>query len=354
VRRGGGRTDGTRARGWPSREHGQAYRVARLGDKPRRLWVDAASRWLDEHQTKRSIGKDEYNIAWLDPHWGRLYLDEIDADQLAAVKSARMAQLRDKRDGAALDGPTTSEATADKMLALVRSVLRAAASWGWLDSVPAIKIKAKDNEDYRWLTREEAKTLHAELAPHLQPPFEFALATGWREQNVLRLEWRRVDLARKVVTVLGADAKGKRALGAPLNKDALRVLQQQEGKHRKWVFPNPETGKPYTRANNHGFKAAQVRAEIEPLTWHDLRHTWASWHVQAGTSLRALMELGGWRSYQSVLRYAHLAPEHLAQDAARVEGLARDLHGHTAPKPLKTAAKDYRAKSGQFARKPRK
>jgi hypothetical protein len=37
------------------------------------------------------------------------------------------------------------------------------------------------------------------------------------------------------------------------------------------------------------------------------------------------MELGGWRSIQSVLRYAHLSPEHLASDAARVEGFARNL-----------------------------
>src|SRR5699024_477461 len=47
-----------------------------------------------------------------------------------------------------------------------------------------------------------------------------------------------------------------------------------------------------------------------------LRHTWASWHVQNGTPLAVLQELGGWRDLKMVLRYAHLAPGHLAPYAA--------------------------------------
>ena len=49
-----------------------------------------------------------------------------------------------------------------------------------------------------------------------------------------------------------------------------------------------------------------------------LRHTWASWHVQAGTPLFALQEMGGWESPQMVRRYAHLTAEHLAPYADRL------------------------------------
>ena len=58
---------------------------------------------------------------------------------------------------------------------------------------------------------------------------------------------------------------------------------------------------------------------FEEFRFHDLRHTWASWHVMSGTSLQELMELGGWKSYEMVLRYAHLAPEHLSAAAQRIE-----------------------------------
>ena len=66
--------------------------------------------------------------------------------------------------------------------------------------------------------------------------------------------------------------------------------------------------------------AALERAGIErSFRWHDLRHTWASWHVQSGTPLQELMELGGWASFEMVLRYAHLAADHLRGAACRID-----------------------------------
>jgi len=45
---------------------------------------------------------------------------------------------------------------------------------------------------------------------------------------------------------------------------------------------------------------------------------YVTWHVQAGTTLNVLQELGGWSDYSMVLRYAHLAPEHLAKHAGNI------------------------------------
>jgi len=196
VYRSAGTTDRALATEWASKLHAEHYRVARLGEKPRRQWTEAVTAWLGDHQHKRSLSKDLHNLRWLDPHFRGLYLDEIDADALKAVADARRAEPRDKRrkrDGTAFTDEPTSQATVDKMLALVRSILRDAHKRGWLDVLPSVQLKAPPREDYRWLSKEEAATLYGELAEHLRPPYLFALATGLREQNVLRLEWSKVD-----------------------------------------------------------------------------------------------------------------------------------------------------------------
>ena len=77
------------------------------------------------------------------------------------------------------------------------------------------------------------------------------------------------------------------------------------------------------------WKRALVKADIENFRFHDLRHTWASWHVMSGTSLQELMELGGWKSYEMVLRYAHLAPEQLASAASRIEKRIENVVSNT-------------------------
>lgn len=59
------------------------------------------------------------------------------------------------------------------------------------------------------------------------------------------------------------------------------------------------------------WKRGLVCAGIEDFRWHDLRHTWASWHVQKGTPLNVLQELGGWESPEMVRRYAHFSAAHL-------------------------------------------
>lgn len=169
----------------------------------------------------------------------------------------------------------------------------------------------------RWLTREEAATLIRELPLHQAEMVRFALATGLRQSNVTRLEWSQIDMQRHVAWIHADQAKARKAIAVPLNDDAVAVIRRQIGKHHTRVFTF--AGKPVRQVNTHAFQHALRRAGIANFRWHDLRHTWASWHVQAGTSLYELQELGGWSSAEMVRRYAHFSPEeHLLRAAARV------------------------------------
>lgn len=59
------------------------------------------------------------------------------------------------------------------------------------------------------------------------------------------------------------------------------------------------------------FNRALQAVQISDFRFHDLRHTWASWHIQNGTPLMMLKEMGGWETLEMVKKYAHLSAEHL-------------------------------------------
>ena len=96
----------------------------------------------------------------------------------------------------------------------------------------------------------------------------------------------------------------------------MALLRKQVGKHPTYVFSYK--GALITQVSTKACYAALGRAGIVDFRWHDLRHVWATWHVQNGTPLFALQELGGWQSPEMVRRYAHLAADHLAPYAQRL------------------------------------
>lgn len=205
----------------------------------------------------------------------------------------------------------------NRMLEIVRAILnRACKAWGWLDTVPTIRMRKEESKRIRWLTKEQAKRLMRELPPHLKSMAAFTLATGLRESNVTQLQWAQVDLDREHALVHPDESKTNRAIPVPLNQQAISIIKAEKGKNAVYVFTYQ--GKPVTRCNNHAWQKALKRAEIDNFRWHDLRHTWASWHVQNGTALHELQQLGGWSNYEMVLRYAHLSSDHLKLAAGRI------------------------------------
>lgn len=283
----------------------EAWRVHQLGEKPRRTWQEAVVQWSIEKQDKADYQKDVGKLKWLDQYFGGLYLDSIDKALIDKVKAG-------KRDEA-------SASTANRYLALIRAILRMARDdWEWIDKVPHIKLFKEPQIRVRWLTPEEAVRLLKELPQHLNAMARFSLSTGLRQRNVSYLRWDQVNLDLEIAWIHADQAKSKKAIAVPLNSDALKVLQNQRGEHPDYCFTYQ--GEPVDRTTTKAWYKALKRAEIENFRWHDLRHTWASWHVQNGTSLNELLELGGWSSYDMVLRYAHMAGAHLLKVASNVNG----------------------------------
>jgi integrase len=131
---------------------------------------------------------------------------------------------------------------------------------------------------------------------------------------------------RRVAWLNPGTTKNGDGRGLPLNRDAVLSLRAVSGEHPRWCFTYQ--GK-HMEAVGSAWNRALHKVEIRDFRFHDLRHTWASWHVMNGTSLQELMELGGWKSYEMVLRYAHLAPEHVADAASRIEKAPEIVERHS-------------------------
>lgn len=267
-----------------------------LKARPKKTLKDACARWLTERGHKKSISEDQDKINY--------FLPKLGAKQLADI-------TRDDIEEALPQDVTGS--TRNRYRALVRAMLRSAErDWDWLDRAPVLKSEAEPKRRVAFLTREQAEVLIANLPEKYRMPVRFALLTGLRRSNVFGLTWEKVDLERGVAVVEADEAKAGHRIVVPLNSQARELLAS---------LPEPRTGRVWgdmTRVWANTWEAACKRAGVPGFRFHDLRHTWASWHAMAGTPLSVLQELGGWHSHEMVQRYAHLSPEHLAAAAERV------------------------------------
>ena len=269
-----------------------------------KTWDDAVQRWLIEKSDKASLHSDKCIMRWLDPHLSGMLLVDISRTIVDSLTHRKLAS------GA-------SNGTVNRMLTLLRSILiRASVDWEWVSAVPKVRLLREPVRRIRFLTKEQAESLLTQLPLHLAHMVAFSLATGLRKSNVTGLCWSQIDLSRRLAWVHPDQSKSRRAIAVPLNIDAIRVLALQQGSHPVNVFCY--RGRPVREVTTAAWYKALERCGIEDFRWHDLRHTWASWHVQGGTPLHVLQELGGWESAQMVRRYAHFSVSHLASYVDRL------------------------------------
>ncbi|PLT16307.1 MULTISPECIES: site-specific integrase [Ralstonia] len=303
IRQSTGTTDRRAAEELAAKVANDYWRQKKLGERPSVTWEAAVVHWLKQNQHLRSLETTKQRLRWLTAQLKGECVRDIGRDRIQAIIEAKLQ-----------DGVTG--ATVNRHMAALSVVLHHCHAEGWIDAVPPIRKLPESNARLTWLTRPQAQRLLAELPPHLRQMARFALATGLRESNVRLLEWSQVDMDRAVAWIHADQAKAGKVISVPLNEDALAVLAEQAKEKKRYVFNYK--GAPVGRIYNHAWQKACARAGLHGLRFHDLRHTWASWHVQAGTPLPVLQQLGGWASYQMVLRYAHLGRDHVAAYADNV------------------------------------
>lgn len=249
------------------------------------------------------------------------HLDDLQRSDLTSWVTRR-AQDRNRY------GQPVSRATLTRLIAALRAAISKAVEWGHCQSNPFAGLKsglAEPRKIVRFLSPDERARLRATLAhrdqrrlakrqgaskaayaDHLTPLVVTAMNNGLRRGELLSLTWADVDLEAKMLTVRSETAKNGKQRHVPLNADASAALTQWKHDQQPCdrVFPVPE------------FKTAWgkvvTRAALPAFRFHDLRHDFASQLVARGVDLNTVRELLGHADITMTLRYAHLAPEHLA------------------------------------------
>ena len=172
----------------------------------------------------------------------------------------------------------------------------------------------------KYVTTRNVNRLTPFFADYLKPMILVALNTGLRRGEIFNLLWSDVNFEKRELTIEGATSKSGQTRHVQLNSQAYTILHDwQQQSNGDYVFPSPRTG---GRFNNikKSWAGLRERAHIKDFRFHDLRHSFASKLVAAGVDLYTVKELMGHSSIQMTEKYAHLAPEHMADAVEKIVG----------------------------------
>jgi len=269
--------------------------------------------WNPKAQDRRRLS--ELVGLWFDLHGHMLK----DGERRKAKLDALCMRLRDpiamKLDPAtyAHDRRLRAEAgitpkTLNNELGYIRAVFNELRGLGQIDyanPLELMKLYRIEERELSWLTQEQISTLLTAIRegcdnPHVEPIVLLCLATGarWSEAEGLtpsRLRYGAVTYSK---------TKSSKVRTVPIQPELEALIRDHWKRHGQ--FTGAITS----------FRRALARSGIElpkGQASHALRHTFASHFMQKGGNILTLQKILGHSSLAMTMRYAHLAPEHLAE-----------------------------------------
>ncbi|MEW6365197.1 MAG: site-specific integrase [Acidobacteriota bacterium] len=275
------------------------------------LFSELADKFLEWAPRLRSFDSVKYRVSELTQEFGSW-----------PVRSIRVADVEAWMTRKQSTG--VRPATTNRLLSVFKRMLAKGEMWNTvmhsqLDVIRKVKPLPGEEERERYMSYEEEDRLLAVASPHLREVIQVAVHTGLRRGELLALKWEDVDLERSFLRV--RTSKNDRPRSVPLDGDVKAVLSAMLSRRRL------DVSDVFTYKGRGGIKGIKTawnkacrKAGISDLHFHDLRHTFASRLVQAGVSLYAVAKLLGHSKATRVTeRYAHLAPEGLAEDVKVLE-----------------------------------
>ncbi|KPA96006.1 tyrosine-type recombinase/integrase [Pseudomonas asplenii] len=307
VRRSAGTEDHAAAKAIEQEHRAQAWREKELGVDPPRTFEEVMIEYLGHaERTQKSFETTQYRVKALREYFAGMVMNDLAGKDIREYSSGRAKAGK-------------SSATINREL----SALSAAINWcvtelEWRLPNPVSGRKMKEPEGrVRWITRGEVEALCRAARVQrfgyiLEDFIRLAVNTGCRKEEMLGLEWRRVDFANRLIYLDGEHTKASKRRSIPLNEGALSALKGRMAMRAEhcpttpWVFARKNGARVVDLSE--GFESACENAGITDFTIHDLRHTCAAWLVSSGVPLIEIRDLLGHSTIQMTEKYAHLAP----------------------------------------------
>jgi integrase len=298
-----------------------------VAEKTERKGIPTYDELADQHHAfaktyQKTPGNTESVLRLhLRPKWGKMRLNEITPQKVANWLAEKYEQ-------------GMAPATVEKLRVMLNRSFELGAKWNIPGSQPNpvkhIPRRKFSNARERYLSTDDAKRLHQAVAgssnTQLQYIVGLLLLTGARRNELLHAKWENVDLERRAWFI--PDSKTGKSRYVPLSQPAIELIGNLPKWDKcPWLLPNPKAREPF-HSVKHSWATARDEAGLAGLRLHDLRHSAASFMINAGIDLYAVGKILGHADHQSTVRYSHLANDTLL--AAVEAGAAKMLNNSPA------------------------
>lgn len=264
------------------------------------------SQYCESHSHKKSL-RDEigYFNKWIAPSIGKKRLDEIILLDLERIRKKMMTAGRAPR-------------SVQYIKAIIRQIYSYASIRGIYDGTPPtqhfLKKQRLDNKRQRYLSPDEANALLEAIRPHSEQTYNMCLLslnTGMRFGEIASLRWQHINTDSMMILIV--DPKNRESRTAYMTDAIVQMFTGMElGKPDELVFPDRTGGKPGKISNTFP-KAVDTLGLNDGITdrrmkvvFHSLRHSCASWLVNAGVELPTIAKVLGHKSLEMTARYSHV------------------------------------------------
>ena len=270
-----------------------------LGIQPikRIRFSDFAEKFLDYCKKQMKCwNRYQSSLKSLKPIFDNLYLDGITAEKIDQYKMLR----RDK----------VKPATINRDLQCFKRLFNLAITWGYARENPLkyVKFFAEPKGRLKYYTQDQIRKLLEVSPPHLRNIIIVAVSTGMRQNELLSLTWRDVDLENGFISV-----------NDPKNSEPRKVLVLGKTKELlKTMRDTTQSTRVFCDAYGHSYAARTLLMQLKlalstigiyDMTFHDLRHTCATWMGMTGEQPQTIKDHLGHKDIRMTLRYTHISSD---------------------------------------------